>query len=44
MRPAPIGKAAIAPLAIAAAVPMLVLVGLQVPIVDVLKKLLAALA
>jgi hypothetical protein len=44
MRAVPLGKASLVPLAVAAALPMVALVALQVPIVTVLKKLLAALA
>lgn len=43
MRPVPIGMTALGPLAIAAGLPMLAFYSLQVPVADILKKLLAAL-
>jgi hypothetical protein len=43
MRPIPLSKRTVAPLALAAVLPMLVVVAIQVPIVEILKKLLGAL-
>lgn len=43
MRPIPLSKRTVAPLALAAVLPMLVVAAIQVPIVEILRKLLGAL-
>jgi len=43
MRPIPLTKTAVAPLVLAAALPMIATAAIQLPVVDLLKKLLGAL-